>query len=58
MPLSGMTKAADSAAEGAEMSMMIIMGLSFVLNVCLSGGGLFFLILIRSLQIVLHMPLL
>ena len=58
MPLSGVTKVADSAAEGAQMGMMVLMGLSFVLNVCLSGGGLFFLMLIRSLQIVLHLPLL
>ena len=37
---------------------MVLMVSTFILNVLFSGGMLYFLLLIRSLQIVLHIPML
>ena len=37
---------------------MVLLGITFALNILFSGGMLYFLNLIRSLQIVVHIPIL
>ena len=37
---------------------MILMGTTFVLNIFFSGGMVYFLLLVRGLQMVLHIPIL
>ena len=40
------------------MGLLILMVITFVINFVFSGGMYYFLILVRSLQIVLHIPML
>ena len=53
-----LTQAAETAASSTEKGLLIIMGGTFLLNFLLSGGMVYFLALIRSLQMVLHIPML
>ena len=53
-----LAQVAESVASSTEISLLVIMGGTFLLNLLLSGGMVYFLALIRSLQMVLHIPML
>jgi len=49
MPDNALTEAVESAGEGTEMGLLLLMVITFGLNFLLSGGMLYFLILVRGL---------
>mmetsp|Transcript_23187 Transcript_23187/g.35889 ORF Transcript_23187/g.35889 Transcript_23187/m.35889 type:complete len:98 (+) Transcript_23187:2707-3000(+) len=57
MPDTEFTKSFQEGAEQTEASLMWVMIVVFVLNHMLSGGMIYMLMLVRYLQIVLHLPI-
>mmetsp|Transcript_27117 Transcript_27117/g.41271 ORF Transcript_27117/g.41271 Transcript_27117/m.41271 type:complete len:244 (-) Transcript_27117:1254-1985(-) len=58
MPDTFATRTLEAGAETSEASLKLLLVIVFLLNVVLQGGMRYMLLLIRALQIVLHIPLL
>lgn len=57
MANNALNKGVEGSAKGGGMSLKILLVITFVLNILLRGSGHYFTMLINSLQIVLHLPI-
>lgn len=58
MANNALNKGVSNSAESGETILKICMIVMFLMNILLSGSGHYFSMLINSLQIVIHLPIL
>ena len=51
-------RSVEDVANGSEISLKFLIVIAFVLNIIVQGSGHYLTMLIRSLQIILHLPIL
>lgn len=55
---SDINRGIGNSAENAEVSLRILLIVTFIMSIFLQGSALYFTLMIRALQIALHLPLL
>ena len=58
MENTALNRGLEDSAEGGELSLKFLLIFTFLMNLVLQGSMIYFTMMIRSMQLILHMPIL